>query len=151
MRFLAGACIAALPLLAGCHLTEGSKSGSVPTAEVVIQGNTPGQVRAVATEVLQAQGYQAVSTSPRESVFDKAGTRWTNLAYGSWLGDDTALRVKLTFNVTGKTDCRVECRAYVVRDRGSAAEEELPVIKHKPYHQLLDDIAARFRGPAGSG
>ncbi len=102
----------------------------------------------MALEVFQQQGYQAVRTSPNELVFEKPGTRWSNLAYGNWVDSPTAYRVKLKLTVTGLTDCQLDCWAYIVRDKDTATEEELPAFKAGPYKKLLAEVAARFNKPA---
>lgn len=139
--------------LSGCRSTStpGAGAGPAPLASVNISGNTPGQIRAVAQEVFEQQGYQGVRTSPNELVLEKPGTRWSNLAYGNWVDSPTAYRVKLKLTVAGLTDCRLDCWAYVVRDKGTATEEELPLYKSGPYKKLLQEVAARFGKPKDQG
>ena len=147
---LAWLCAAAslLPLMA-CQSTSGSSPHVLAT--VNIPGNTPGQVRAAAIEVFKQQGYQLAGTTAKQTTFEKPGSRWDNLAYGSWLDDTTWVRVKVEFLQTADPGCRVEARAFWLRDRGGPTEEELPVgnLNRKPYQKLLDEIAARFAHAPG--
>lgn len=113
---------------------------------VNIRGNTPGQIKPVALEVFQQQGYQVARATPNQLEFDKPATRWDNLAYGNWVDSPLWLRVKVDLVPSAAPGCRLECRVYLVRDKGNATEEELPLrhAKRTPYQELLDKIAARF-------
>jgi hypothetical protein len=128
----------------GCSTTEQAQRRVLATVE--IHGNTPGQIQPAAVEVFQKDGYQLAQRSASEMVFEKLGSGWHNFAYGDWLGTPMWVRVKLQFAPITDQGCRVDCRAYLVRDRGGATEEELPVGKshHKDYQKVLDDLAARF-------
>ncbi len=139
-------------IAAACHTTnnpataEGSAEG---TAAVQLRGNTPGQITEVATEVFQAHGYVRGGRRSAGLVFEKRGGKFTNLAYGSWGGDTPVwTRVKLAIIATGEGEYTLQCKAYHVLDRGSSTEEELKIgrMGSGPYHKLLDEIAARFRG-----
>ena len=137
--------ILALTLLVpACSTTEQAQRRVLATVE--IHGNTPGQIQPVAVEVYQKDGYQLARTTPGELVFEKLGSSWHNLAYGDWMGTPIWVRVKLQFDPSKDEICRVDCRAYLVRDKGGATEEELPVGKshHKDYQKVLDELAARF-------
>jgi len=48
----------------------------------------------------------------------------------------------------GEISYRLQCRAYLVRDRGSSTEEEIAIGKLKAgrYQELLDQVAKRFVG-----
>lgn len=131
-------------LLAACSTTEQAQRRVLATVD--IHGNTPGQIQPVAVEVFQKDGYQLAQKSSSEMVFEKLGTGWHNLAYGDWMGTPIWVRAKLQFVPTTDEGCRVDCRAFLVRDKGGATEEELPVGKshHKDYQKVLDELAARF-------
>lgn len=127
----------------GCHTTSSPAS----FASVVIAGNTPGQIRDAAVEVFIVNGYTVTRNDPDNLVFEKKASRMSNFAYGSWMGDEPVwTRVKAAVVPLGDMKCRLQCRAYLVRDRGGATEEEITVSKlHKgQYQKLLDDVASKF-------
>lgn len=132
-------------LLPACSTTEQAQRRVLATVD--IRGNTPGQIQPVAVEVFQKDGYQLAQRTPSEMVFEKLGSGWHNLAYGDWMGTPIWVRVKLQVVPTTDETCRLDCRAYLVRDKGGATEEELPVGKshHKDYQKLLDELVARFQ------
>lgn len=125
----------------GCHSSQPTDSGGF--AFVVIQGNTPGQIRDVAVEVFGNNGYSAANKDPGNLVFEKEGSGMNNFAYGNWLGDSRVwIRVKAAIVPVGEMKARLECRAYFVRDRASATEEELPSYLHRgQYQKLLEEVA----------
>jgi hypothetical protein len=134
-----------LACASGCHSTGVPPSASF--ASVVISGNTPGQIRDAAEEVFTHDGYTVTQTDPGNLVFDKEGSKMNNFAYGNWLGDTPIwIRVKAAIVPLGEMSCRLQCHAYLVRDRGSASEEEITVSRlHKgQYQKLLDAVAQRF-------
>lgn len=129
----------------GCRSTE--KSGDGPFAAVLISGNTPGQIRDAAVEVFVGNGFKSIATAPTDMVFEKQASRMSNFAYGSWLGDDPVLvRVKAAVIPVGEMKFRLECTAYLVRDRGGATEEQIPVSRmHRgTYQKMVDQVAQRF-------
>jgi hypothetical protein len=116
-------------------------------AHVVIAGNTPGQIRNATVGVFLDNGYKARQTDPGNMVFEKEGSRMNNFAYGNWMGDTPVwIRVKASIVALGEMSCRVQCAAYLVRDIGSAAEEELPVssLHRGLYQKMLEDVANRL-------
>lgn len=139
-------------LLVCLACSSGCRSGATPSvtgfASVVISGNTPGQIRDAAVDVFAQEGYIATQKAdPGNLVFEKEGSKMSNFAYGSWMGDTPIwVRVKAAIVPAGLMSSRLQCHAYLVRDRGSAAEEELPVSKmHRgQYQKLLEEVAQRF-------
>ena len=132
-----------LLIACGCHTTSSPAS----FASVVIGGNTPGQIRDVAIEVFSVNGYTVTQNDPDNLVFEKKASRMSNFAYGDWMGDTAVwTRVKAAVVPLGDMKCRLQCRAYLVRDRGGATEEEITVSNlHKgQYQKLLDDVASKF-------
>jgi len=137
-------------LLLGTVSCQSDKpAGRAPFAEVVLTGNTPGQIRNATVAVFADNGYKTRRSDPGEMVFEKEGSRMNNFAYGSWMGDTPVwVRVKATVTPVGEMKCRLECRPYLVRDIGSAAEQELSVstLHRGPYQKLLDEVAKRLSG-----
>jgi hypothetical protein len=130
----------------GCQSTD--KSASASFASVVISGNTPGQIRDAAVEVFGENGYKATQTDPAKLVFEKEGSRMNNFAYGSWLADETVwVRVKAAIVPIGEMAFRLQCHAYMVRDRETATEEEVALssLSKGPYQKLVDQVANRFK------
>jgi hypothetical protein len=130
---------------AGCKTSD--KSVTASFASVVITGSTPGQIRNVAVQVFDDNGYKVAQRDPRKMVFEKEGTRMENLAYGTWLNDKPVyIRVKASVVSAGEKSFCLQCMAYMVQDINTSTEEEIAV-KHynrKPYQKLLDDVAKRL-------
>lgn len=130
----------------GCRSTR--ESGAAGFAMVLISGNTPGQIGAVAVDVFREQGYLVSQDDPSSLVFEKKASAMSNIAYGSWLGDTPIwLRVKAAVVPAGEMTFRLQCAAYRVSDKGSAAEEEVAIshLGNRPYQKLLDEVARRLR------
>jgi hypothetical protein len=130
----------------GCRSTP--KPESEVFASVIIAGNTPGQIGAMTTQVFQAHGYKVAAAGRKGLVFEKEGSTWSNLAYGSWLGDTPVWeRVKVAIEPVAEAAFRLQCQAYRVQDRGGALEEETKIgqAHARPYEKLLEEVAARFR------
>src|SRR6266481_4345277 len=129
-------------LLAGCQSTD--KPASASFASVVISGNTPGQIRDAAIEIFEDHAYKATQIDPERLVFEKEGSGMNNFAYGSWLaGDRVWVRVKADIVPVGEMAFRLQCHAYMVRDRGGATEEEVALsrLRSGPYQKLLEEVA----------
>jgi hypothetical protein len=142
-------CFCAL-LFAGCHTTEKSaeeKPTSSAWASVQIHGNTPGQISQVTSEVFKEHGFTRGGQPKGGLVFEKEASKFSNLAYGNWIGDVPVwTRVKVSIVPAGEATYSLECTAYNVRDKGGATEEEIKMHMGKgTYQKLLDEIAARFK------
>jgi hypothetical protein len=130
---------------AGCRTT--GKSGAPTLASIYLQGNTPGQIAMTTADVFQQHGYNVMRKGFDRLVCEKPAGKWSNFAYGSWIGDSPVwIRVKISIVPAGEAAYRVECIAARVRDKGSSTEEELRIGKagHGAYQKLLDEVAARF-------
>jgi hypothetical protein len=129
----------------GCQST--GKPVSARFASVEIRGNTPGQIRDVAIAVFKENGYKVSQVKPETMVFEKEGTKWNNFAYGDWGGDATVwIRVKTSIVPVAEGISRLQCHAYMIRDRGGATEEEIELSSFgsHPYQKLMDEVAGRF-------
>ena len=135
-------------LLTGCHSTE--PPGGSHFASVEIRGNTPGQISEAAVEVFQSEGYEVAKGGPTHMVFEKKASAMDNFAYGNWL--DTAVweRVKASIEPVSEATFRLQCQAYMLRDRGGTTEEEIKLtgVHSSTYQKLLDRVAKRLnQGP----
>ena len=131
--------------LLGCQSTDRPASASF--ASTTITGNTPGQIRDAAVVVFQQDGYRATRVDPNSLLFEKEGTKMNEIAYGSWLGDVPVwVRVKASVVSLGEMTFRLQCSAFMVRDRGTATEEEITLSNlHKgSYQKLLDKVAQQL-------
>ena len=131
----------------GCHTTRETAPGTI--ASVVLHGNTPGQIGDAVIAVFNQNGYITMQAGLNDLVFEKKGSKMNNLAYGSWMGEEPVwVRVRLTIIPVGEAVCRLECRAFLVKDRGTAAEETFKVnrLHSSRYEQLLDEVASRLNG-----
>lgn len=153
-RLWLGVALAQVGLLAaGCHTTEKSAAAQAAgegIAAVQIRGNTPGQITEAAAQVFEEHGYTRGSRRSSTLIFEKKGSKLSNLAYGNWTGGIPIwTRVKLAIISTGEAEYTLQCNAFHVRDKGGATEEELRIgkLNSGPYKKLLEEIAARFKGP----
>ena len=131
----------------GCRSAGKHSSGGF--ASVVIQGNTPGQIREVTLDVFSKHGYKVAGVGYPNLVFEKQGSRLDNAAYGNWTGSPPWIRVKAAVIPVSEATFRLECKAALVRDKGQAAfEEEIKIRNFQagPYQKLLDEVAARLNG-----
>lgn len=134
--------------VAGCGAT---KTGSASFASVTIHGHTAEEIGKVATQVFQDAGY-AGGTMGKQIVFQKEGSRMTNLAYeglvGTHEGAQTLVRVKMNLVNLGPEAYRLQCQAYIVRGAGDAffeQEQRLANIRSGPYQSLLDQVAKQLK------
>ena len=144
-------------LLVGCcgWLAQGCSSSGKPAsarfASVEIRGNTPGQIREVTIEVFKENGYSVSRAKLDAMVFEKEGTKWDNFSYGNWVDDKGVwVRVKASIMPVSETTFRLQCHAYMIRDRGGSTEEEVALnnFQSHTYQKLMDEVAARFhQGP----
>ena len=129
-------------VLLGCKSLD--KPASASFASVQIRGHTPEQIRAATVVVFEQDGYAATDIRRPELVFEKEGSQWDKIAYGSF-GDDAAIwiRVKVSVVPLSPELCRLQCQAYRVRNRGDAVFEDQVQLRHnksKPYQALLDKV-----------
>jgi hypothetical protein len=131
----------------GCRTAGKQSSGGF--ASVVIEGNTPGQIRHVTIEVFSDHGYKIADERATNPVFEKKGSRIDNAAYGNWTGSPVWIRVRVSIVPAGEATFRLQCKAVLLRDRGQPAfEEEIKLRNFQagPYRKLLDEVAARLTG-----
>ena len=145
VKFLASfAVCVGVALLTGCHSTE--PPGGSHFASVEIRGNTPGQISEAAAEVFQAEGYEVAKGGPTHMVFERKASGMNNFAYGNWLDTPVWERVKASVEPVSEATFRLQCQAYLLRDRGGTTEEEIKLsgMRSNTYQKLLDKVAKRL-------
>jgi len=120
------------------------KPDSASFASVRIQGHTAEQIRAATVVVFQQDGYTAVDVQRAEMGFEKEGSRWDRIAYGSFV-DDAAVWIRVRASVFPLSEgvFLLRCQAYKVRDKGDAVFEQQVRLRNnhsKPYQALLDRV-----------
>jgi hypothetical protein len=144
-------CIYALLALAGagCGLT---KPGSASFASVTIKGHPPDEIAGVTAQVFQEDGYVGGSMKGHPMVFQKEGSRMTDMAYGgvadTFYGAKTLVRVKVDIVTLGADSHRLQCQAYVVKDAGDSffeEEQRLTNVRRGPYQSLLNKVAKQLK------
>jgi hypothetical protein len=140
IQMLLGA-VCAVFLGAGCRSTHPSDPDQF--ASVDIQGCTPLQIRLATVQVFQDSGYQVSEATPAKLLFEKKGTGMNNFAYGNWMEQPVWVRVKAAIVPLSEARFRLQCDAFMVRDRGGATEEEIRLHHYQsgPYQELLVKVA----------
>ena len=134
--------------LIGCKSLD--KPASASFASVRIQFRTPEQIREATIAVFKQDGYAPVPTPPPNLVFEKEGSRWDQIAYGSsFVSDGTAwIRVKASIVPLSEDTFRLQCNAFMVRSKGDKTLEEEVKLRDnhsKPYQALLDKVLGRLQ------
>ena len=95
---------------AGCGAT---KPGSASFASVTIKGQSPDDIARVTAQVFQEEGYVGGSMKGHPMVFQKEGSRMTDLAYqgvvDTHYGANTVVRVKVDIVSLGGDSHRLQC------------------------------------------
>jgi len=130
---------------AGCRSTDKPESARFASVEVVVRSNQ--QLHSVTADVFHEPGYNAAPGSVSTLVFEKQGSTMNNLAYGNWMGAGIGSRVKVSFIPVSGDIFRIECHAFLVRNKGEVLEEEMPVsgIHSGQYQKMLNEIAKRLK------
>ena len=134
---------------AGCGAT---KPGSASFASVVIKGHSPPEIARVTAQVFQEDGWVGGSMKGHPIVFQKEGSRMTDLAYGgvadTFYGAKTVVRVKMDLVSLGSDSHRLQCQAYIVKDPGDpffSQEQKLANVRSGPYQSLLNKVAKQLK------
>jgi hypothetical protein len=146
-----GALAAAFVALAGAGCGATKPSGA-SFASVTIKGHTPQEIANVTAQVFQEDGYVGGSMKGHPMVFQKEGSRMTDLAYqgvvDTHYGARTVVRVKVDIVSQGADSHRLQCQAYVVRNSGDSffqEEQKLANIRSGPYQSLLNKVAKQLK------
>lgn len=135
-------CLAAgLGLAAGCAATGNTGDGT-PADPLVIKSENPGRISEILVEEFEAEGFQVTSPGMTRMVFEKRASGAKTLAYGDWLGGPVWARVKVAVLPAGASLYRLECKAFMVRDRSGQTEEETRASRGR-YEKILKRAAQR--------
>lgn len=141
-RFTDLAAALSLVMLGGLGCQSLSAPDSASFASVKIGGHTVEEVQATVVKIFQSEGYRA-TTSADGLLFEREGSRWEEIAYGSNVGNSKVInRVRAQVVELGGGVCRLQCTAYVVRDAATSIEDEVQLLRpRRGYYQgLLDQV-----------
>jgi hypothetical protein len=132
----------------GCGIT---KPSGASFASVTINGHTPEEIARATVRVFEEDGYRGGSMPGHPMVFQKEGSRMSDIAYGgvadTFYGAKTMVRVKVDIVRLGEASHRLQCQAYMVRDAGDSFfedEQKLANIRSGPYRSLLNKVARQL-------
>lgn len=145
LSVLLAVCFGALAT-SGCR--SAAKQEPARFASVEIVGQPHERVRDVTAEVFHEHGYLVTRNGWASLVFEREGSSMNNLAYGTWMAGRVWVRVKAAIFDVSARQCRLQCEAFIVQNRGEALEEEIRIKKmhNRPYQELLDEVAKRLGG-----
>ena len=126
----------------GCKST--GQPASAPLAAVRIRDHTPEQIRAATAVVFQQDGYTAVDVHGAEMIFEKQGSRWDRIVYGSWV-DDEPVRVRVRVSVVPVSDREFELRCQALRVQHKGEAGFLHEFNVASFHQFLLEYCDLFR------
>jgi hypothetical protein len=110
---------------------------------VEIRGQSRSALRDAIQRVFLEAGMKSSSRGGDEMVFERAATRGERAAYGSWHGDDVAVRVRVDLISIGTDAYLARSRCLLVRNPGGLAEDEQRLARGRarPYEGLLRKAA----------
>jgi hypothetical protein len=135
---------------AGALLVDGCRSPGKPDAarfaSVPIHGHTVDKVRDATAQVFHADGFKVLKQGWANLTLEKEGSSMNNIAYGNWMGSGIWVRAKVTIVDIAPDECRLDCEAFLVRNRGESVEEEIKINKLHSHHyqKLLEEVAKRL-------
>ncbi len=114
--------------------------------QVVIENRSADEVQAVVLDVFEEDSYEVMLSRPGRMIFEKSGSRMDEVAYGSWLHGETALRVEVTIRPHEGVSQLVEAEGRVIRAAGSYFEDETPQFGQRQtrFRKLLEEVARRL-------
>jgi hypothetical protein len=135
--------------VAGCGAT---KPSGASFASVTIKGRSSNEIAQVTAQVFQEDGYRGGSMKGHPMVFQKEGSRMTDVAYqgvaDTYYGAQTVVRVKVDIVSLGGDSHRLQCQAYVVRNANDSffqEEQRLANVRSGPYQSLLNKVAKQLQ------
>jgi hypothetical protein len=134
------------PAISGCRSI--GKPNSASFASVEIKGRTPTEIRDATVSVFRDDGYSTVFAGTTDLVFEQEGSRMNKVAYGDWVGGSSVyVRVKASIVPLSESDYRLQCTAYMVRNKGTGIEDEVRLanVRSGPYQRLLKKVAGQLK------
>lgn len=142
----AGLFLASMMFMTGCRSI--GKPASASFASVEIKGKTVEQIHDATVEVFRQDGFAVTADQATKFVFDREGSRMQQFSRGDWYqGAPVYERVRAEIVSLGDGKYRLQCTAYMVRDRGTFFEDETKLlnIRGRPYQNLLDKVAKQLK------
>jgi hypothetical protein len=129
----------------GCRTV--GKSDPAQIASVEIHGHPLPRVRDVTAEVFHEHGYEVMKRGWVDLVFEREGSSMNNIAYGNWMGSGIWVRAKVRIADISPEESRIDCEAFLLRNRGEPTEEEIKIrkIHSHQYQKLLNEVAKRLK------
>jgi len=134
-----------LVALTACRSTQ---PASASFASVLVTGSSPAQASEMIQQVFHEQGFITARASFSHIVLEKEGSGWNNFVYGNWTDKSpTWIRVKADVVPISQTVLRLQCNAFMLRDRLGLTEEEIKIsnMRAGKYQKLLDEAARRLK------
>jgi hypothetical protein len=133
---------------AGCQSPHGQNAGSSSLASVMITSKSAAEIQQATTAVFTEDSYRLAGVNGNMMVFEKAGSRANDLAYGGVLAQQpVTIRVKVVMEVLSPTTDLLKLDAFMVTNAGdSFFGDEIPVHKPRrgPYQAYLNKIKKRL-------
>ncbi len=132
----------------GCQSPHGQHAGSSSLASVMITGKSAEAIQQATMAVFTEDSYRLAGVNGNMIVFEKAGSRANDLAYGGLLVQQpVTIRVKVIMEVLSPTTDLLKLDAFMVTNAGdSFFADEIPVHKPRrgPYQAYLNKIKKRL-------
>jgi hypothetical protein len=131
----------------------GCQSFNSPTpnsqASVTLTNRSVADIRQAAMTVFVDHGFTGSSPSPYQFIFEHPGSRMNNLAYASFMFNETVtVRVQVDLKPLDASTTVVSCNAWLVEDAGDPTFEDdhrVRKLRKWPYEELLKDIREQLK------
>ena len=145
-NFTAAALASVLVLCAGCQSFSNVPAGNL--ASVTITNQPMAKVVQATTAVFTAHGFNGGQTGANQYTFTCPGSRTDNLAYGSFMFNETVTVkvVVLTKQLTPRS-IYVGCNAWLIEGENDPVfqdDHKVRMLRKWPYEQLLKDIQTQI-------
>ena len=130
----------------GCRTTDPNIPKTDSLAALIIYGADNQDIRKASREVFLEQQFLQTITNATLMTFEKRGSTMDDIAYGSFLNNESWIRAKLTIEPMDEERHLLECRVFMVRNHGESffeEEKKLSRFKRGQYQDLLDEIRLR--------
>jgi hypothetical protein len=117
------------------------------TASITITGHTLAEVEAAIHAVFSEDRFRLIEDTPRGKIYDRTGSRMTDIAYGSVIDDSVVERARVLIHDEGTNRHRVECNVSIVTGKGSSFyenEDEVLKLFGGKYRRLLRQVTLQL-------